>query len=215
MNNKQHFFEDQQHHALAFAEVVSSSLEHFSAQCWDWDKQPSFGSLVTVRMQHLTLFGCVTQVTTGSLDPMRVPTAYKKTEEQLRAEQPQIFEFLTTHFEAQIVGYIQHQQPHEILYMLPPLPSKIHAFVTACSPAMGAHFYAKNDYLHLLFAFQAKLINLDELLLAILAKQVQQGVLTKELFNAFCQTYAMLNGNDYRRTKLLLQRAANFIQGIF
>lgn len=214
MNTKPHFFDDQQHHAPAFAEVINSSLEHFTAQCWDWDKQPRFGSLVAVQTQKLILFGCVTQVTTGSLDPIRIPTAYKKTEEQLRAEQPQIFEFLTTNFDALIVGYMYLENPDQVSYMVPPFPSKIHAFVTMCAPSMAKHFFTSTDYLHVLFAAQSKLISLDELLLAVLQQQVQLGVLTKDIFHTFCQTYSLLNGNDYRRTKLLLQRAATIIQAV-
>lgn len=212
MNSSTHSFNDQQNQS-AFAEVVASSLETFTAQCWEWDIQPRFGSLVYVNVQDLIIFGCVTQVKTGSLDPIRTPVAYKKTEEALRAEQPQIFEFLTTTFDAQVVGYAQGDLAAigKILYMLPPYPSKIHAFVTVCPPEMTAHFFSDTSFLHLLFAFQANILNLDELLLSVIQQQSQAGFLNKEVFNNFCQTFSLLNGNDYRRTKLFLQRVAQVI----
>ncbi len=212
MNNKTHSFETQS--KKAFAEVVASSLEIFTAQCWEWDHQPRFGSLVCVRVQDLIIFGCVMQVRTGSLDPIRTPVAYKKTEEELRSEQPQIFEFLTTTFDAQVLGYLQVDQEIEqkIFYMLPPYPSKIHAFVQDCTVDLSDQFFSDTSFLHLLFAFQSKILNLDELLLSIIQQQSSAGALSKESFNNFCQTFSLLNGNDYRRTKLFLQRVAQVVR---
>ena len=78
----------------AFAEVIESSLGVFTAQCWQWDYFPEFGSLVQVKSGGDRILGVVIQVQTGSMDPMRYPFPYQKTEDELRKEQPQIFEFL-------------------------------------------------------------------------------------------------------------------------
>ena len=80
----------------AFSEVIDSSLHGFTAQSWQWDDFPAFGQLVTVQSGTRTLFGIVYQVHTGSMDPVRYPFPYQKTEAELLAEQPQIFEFLKT-----------------------------------------------------------------------------------------------------------------------
>src|SRR6478609_5317855 len=89
----------------AFAEVIESSLQGFTAQCWQWDNSPTFGSMVTIAGKKRTLFGLVHQMHTGSTDPVRYPFAYQKTEEELLREQPQIFAFLKTSFMCLIIGY--------------------------------------------------------------------------------------------------------------
>jgi hypothetical protein len=61
-----------------FAEVVESSLQSFTAQTWQWDNFPAFGSLVCVQGKQRTLFGIVYQVQTGSMDPSRYPFPYQK-----------------------------------------------------------------------------------------------------------------------------------------
>ena len=66
--NKPHFF----------AEVTESSLQTFTAQSWEWDYFPAFGSLVTVQTINRTVLGIVYAIQTGSSDPHRSPFTYKK-----------------------------------------------------------------------------------------------------------------------------------------
>ena len=72
---------------------------------------------------------CSTCVRTR-LNPNRRATAYGLTEQQLREEQPQIFELLKTEFEAVIIGYGDDKGPQQVL---PPQPPGIHSFVFPCS----------------------------------------------------------------------------------
>ena len=91
-----------------FAEVIESHLDHYTAQCWQWDNFPQFGNLVCVEEEARKILGVVTTIATGSIDPTRTPYPYQKTEVELRAEQPQIFEFLRTIFTVTIVGSYTH-----------------------------------------------------------------------------------------------------------
>lgn len=189
----------------AFAEVMESSLQTFVAQCWDWDKMPQFGSLVTVEDGKRTIFALVYQIQTGSMDPVRYPFPYKKTHQELLAEQPQIFEFLKTTFSCIALGY---SEKSHIYHLMPPEPPKIHNFVCLATGEHYREFMAKNAYLPLIFAFSGAIGNIDELLLAILKNQaVFEGGLKPEKMADFIETYSMLTGNDYRRLKLFLQRA--------
>ncbi|QQR49727.1 hypothetical protein IPF37_02690 [bacterium] len=194
-----------------FAEVIQSNLETFTAQCWSWNFFPNFGSLVQVESNEHIILGCVVQIQTGSMDPMRYPFPYQKTEEELLSQQPQIFEFLKTTFDVQILGYTLKATPEKVLYMLPPKPSKIHAFVKECAPALSAQFLSNPIFLPMLFSFQHKISNLDELLLAILHNLSAQKKLTQKVFHEFCQTFSLLSGNDYRRLKLFLKRVEHII----
>ena len=186
-----------------FAEVVETSLERFTAHCWQWDTFPHFGSLVHIEEANLNIIGCVTHITTGSLEPNRYPFPYQKTEEELKAEQPQIFEFLKTTFTVTIVGY---QENETMYYLLPPQPAKIHSFVSSAPHATIASFFAQPNFLYLLFAFSQHIPNVDELLLTLIKELASLQIMSKQLLDSYLQTFSLLTGNDYRRLKLFLQR---------
>lgn len=191
-----------------FAEVIQSSLDEWIAQSWEWDNFPQFGSIVTIKNKKRKVFGVVYSIQTGSLDPIHSPVAYKKTEEELMAEQPQIFEFLKTTFSCLTIGY---EEQGETFYQLAPEPPKIHSFVSKVDELSAKSFFQNNMYLHPLFGYANKIGNLDELLLAILKFKTSIMTLTPEKINDFTQTFSLLTGNDYRRLKLFLQRAQSII----
>jgi hypothetical protein len=190
---------------ICFAEVVESNLHSFTAQCWKWDNFARYGSLVQVESDGNDILGCVTQVQTGSIDPARYPFTYQKTEQELLNEQPQIFEFLRTVFNVQILGYVDKKQ-NKICYLLPSTPCKIHSFVKECSCDVIQKFFKEPLYLHVLFSSPNQNSNPDELLLAILNGLAYEKILTQTLLDDFCQTFSLLTGNDYRRLKLFLKR---------
>ena len=198
MNNNKHYF----------AEIVQSSLQEWVAQTWQWDNFPKFGSIVTIENKQRIVFGIVHQVQTGSLDPIHTPVAYKKTEAELKAEQPQIFEFLKTTFSCLTIGY---QENSKIFYQLAPEPPKIHAFVGHIDKELTKKFFLSEQYLHLLFGYANRIGNIDELLLAILKFKASIINLNSEKISNFVKTFSLLTGNDYRRLKLFLQRVEQTI----
>ncbi len=193
----------------AFAEVIESSLQTFTGQCWQWNKTPEFGSLVIIENKNRTLFGIVYQMQTGSMDPARYPFPYQKTYEELLAEQPQIFEFLKTTLSCLNVGY---QEKSKLLYLLPPEPVSIHAFIRPATHEESKIFFANNRYLHLIFGAGAQIPCLDELLLTLLKQQAQLKSLKDAHLHDFVATFSLLCGNDYRRLKLFLQRAESILK---
>lgn len=194
----------------AFAEVVASSLQTVTAQCWDWRTAPRFGSIVEIKTKETTLLCAVYDTKTGTLDGNRQPFAYQKTEEELLREQPQIFAFLTTTFSCLVLGYTEGGA---IKYQWAPKPAAIHAFVTPASAAICAELFTSERYLHLIFNAGSVIPTTDELLLAVLSEQAAQGLLPKERLFTYLETFSLLTGNDYRRLKLFLQRAV-FLQQI-
>jgi hypothetical protein len=186
----------------AFSEVIESSLQTWTGQSWSWDTFPTFGSLNTIITPQRTWFGLVYQVNTGSTDPGRTPFAYQKTEKELLAEQPQIFEFLKTTFSCLALGFMEKEH---ILYQVPPEPPKIHAFIHKSSGQLSKQFFASSAYLPLLFASE-QIKNKDELLLAMLAEQKRLGILTEEKLYTIITTISLLTGNDYRRIKIFSGR---------
>jgi len=193
-----------------FAEVIESSLYGFLAQSWDANTLPLFGSLMAIRTPERLLFGVVHQIQTGSMDPGRHPFAYQKTHEELRKEQPQIFEFLKTTFACLIIGHKNNMG--KISYLLAPEPAKIHTFVYPLSLEINKQFFMRTQYMHALFGLANQVFNLDELLLAMLTHQASLGILSQEQLIDFTTTFSLLTGNDYRRLKLFLQRLEPILQ---
>jgi len=186
-----------------FAEIIESSLTIWTAQSWEWNIFPVYGSLVYINAKDHILYGIVHHIQTGSMDPTRSPFPYKKTEEELLQEQPQIFEFLKTSFNCLTVGY---QEKNAIHYTLAPTPPQIHAFVHNATPAMYTEFFNSPHFLHVLFNSSGAINAVDELLLALLQQQANQNLLKQEQLQKFIQLFSLLTGNDYRRLKLFLSR---------
>lgn len=190
-------------HNNHFAEVIESSYTGFLAQSWAWDSVPRFGSLVTVEQGAHTLIAIVYQAHTGSMEAGRFPFAYQKTEQELRDQQPQIFEFLKTTFYCLTLGYLRGIQ---LACMTAPEPPKIHAFVQPADKKISKRVLQTADYLPMLFGATALSSNLDELLLALLDQQKELELLDTAAIHQFMRAYALLANNEYRRIKLFLQR---------
>jgi len=197
-----------EHTSKAFSEIIESSLHCFTAQCWQWDDFPVFGQLVTIQSGTQTIFGLVHQIQTGSMDPVRYPFPYQKTEEELLKEQPQIFEFLKTTVSCITIGYQHHGK---IVYLLPTKPPKIHAFVFHTDRDLSKQFFSDLGYLHLLFGNSGQIINVDELLLALIRQHAELGIMGQEKIRQFVDKFSLLTGNDYRRLKLFLQRVEGVV----
>lgn len=193
-----------------FAEIIQSSLQTFTAQSWQWDYFPSFGSLVIVQAKNRTLFGIVYAIETGSSDPHRSPFTYKKTEEELKAEQPHIFEFMQTSFSCLSVGFIEK---NHFFYQMPPKPPKMHAFVTHATNTETARFFNSCAYLHLIFSAHF-ITSIDELLLSLLRTQAELKLLTDNSCIEFIETIQLISGDDYRRLKILMHRAESILSNI-
>ncbi len=186
-----------------FAEVVKSSLHHFTAQSWHWDTFATYGSLVVVEQGLSQYVGLVSEVQTGSMDPTRYPFPFQKSETELKKEQPQIFEFLRTTFTCLLIGYVHKGNIH---YAAIPQPPKMHAFVQPIMDEARDRFLSDSSYLHRIFSVSNLVPNLDDLLLALLAEQKRHKPLSSQSMQSFMQNYWLLTGNDYRRLKLFVQQ---------
>ena len=124
-------------------EVIESSTTELIAEACQLHGAPSFGRFVRVESES-PVIAIVFNVFTHSIEPNRRPTAYGKTEAELRLEQPQIFELLRTEFQALVVGYRDEHGPVPIL---PPQPARIHSFVYLCEDEEVAEFTRSDEYL--------------------------------------------------------------------
>lgn len=190
-----------------FAEIIESDLSQWTGQCWKWDNAPDFGSLVTTKQKNITLYGVVHAIKTGSNDPMRTPMAYQKTEEELLRDQPQIFEFLQTTFQAITIGYQKHDEPGDkFYYHLPAQPPKIHAFIACPSTQQYQDFFLNDQFLHLLFNASSQINNLDELLICIIKNLHEKRLLSRSKLTDLIETISILCKHDYHKLKTFLHR---------
>jgi len=64
----------------------------------------------------------------------------------------------------------------------------------------------------LLFGNSGQIINVDELLLALIRQHAELGIMGQEKIKQFVDKFSLLTGNDYRRLKLFLQRVEGVVQ---
>ncbi len=187
--------------AQYIAEVIESSTTEFTAQARELHGSPPFGAFVKVGVSP-TNIAMICDISTGSIELNRRPVAYGKTEEELREEQPQIFELLRTEMKAIIVGYIDESGMRQLL---PPQPPKLHSFVYTCSSEEIRQFTGRFDYFRTLVGIGGTLS--DELLIAA----IQQTCRCQEASARSCvicagKELSRVFRDDYDRLESILRR---------
>ena len=183
-------------------EVVEASTTALVAQASQLNCAPAFGSYVEVRSER-RIFGIVFNASTQSIEPNRRPTAYGKTEEQLRLEQPQIFELLRTHFQVLVIGYVEGGKA---VHTLPPQPARIHSFVHACDDDAVREFTADGEYLRSIL--DAPGLPTDDLIIASLRHALNARG-RSDYLERMGKDLARLLCNDYNRLTSLIRRLSS------
>jgi len=141
-------------------EVIESSTSRFLAESRELNGAPPFGTFVRAASGG-GVYGLVYEVSTHSIEPNRRPTAYGRTEHELRMEQPQIFELLRTEFEAMTLGY---GEAPALRQGLPPQPPGIHSFVYPCTETEAKELTRGPDFLRAILS--APRVPADDLVIA-------------------------------------------------
>lgn len=183
-------------------EIVESSTTEMVAEACTLHGAPSFGRFVRVESE-VRVVGIVFNVFTHSIEPSRRPTAYGKTEDELRLEQPQIFELLRTEFQALVIGYADETGAVPIL---PPQPARIHSFVFECSDDEVRAFTQTDDYLRSIL--NTTKIPTDELIVATLRHALRAHGHEREYLVRMGKELSRLLRDDYDRLSAVLRRIA-------
>jgi hypothetical protein len=183
------------------AEVIESSTTEFAAQARDLHGSPPFGTFIKSGTSP-TSFAMIYSISTGNSDPNRRPIAYGKTEEQLRKEQPQIFELLRTEIRAKIIGY---RDEYGIQQLLPPQPPNLHSFVFTCTAEEVQAFTQRFEYLRTLLGIGGTLS--DELLIAAIQQTCRcQAQSSRSCLIRAGKELSRLLRDDYDRLESILRR---------
>jgi hypothetical protein len=185
------------------AEVIESSTTEFTAQTRELHGAPPFGAFVKVGAP-VTIMAMVYDISTGSAELNRRPVAYGKTEEELRLEQPQIFELLRTEIRALIVGY---REPRGVKQITPPQPPRLHSFVNICAEAEVQEFTCGFDYFRTITGVGGILA--DELLITAIQQTCQvHGNLAHQFLIRSGKELARLLRDDYDRLESIFRRVS-------
>ncbi len=190
------------------AEVIASSTRSIEAEVYEGAPDIAFGSWVEIAGPGGTrLFGLVSHVAIGSLDPSRRIRAYGLTPEELASERPHVPGLIVTTLYAQLLC---HAQGDQVRQTLPPFPAPIHHPVRLARPddvrSLGAPF----DYLRTLALTPDPNVPVDELLVAALRAQADVYSLQRDkeaILVAAAQTLSRLLRDDHERLGSILRRA--------
>lgn len=195
---------------MYFAEVITSSTRAFEAEVYREAESPAFGSWVRVRhASGVELFGLVSHVEIGSVEPNRRAVAFGKTPDELRREMPQVLELLRTTFRAQVLAY--RDTRGTLRQTLPPHPPGIHDFVAACTAEDICGLHRPFDYLRTLARNPDPAVPVDELLVAVLQQLYQAydgGPDGTEALVEAGRVLSRLLHDDHERLQSILRRAS-------
>jgi hypothetical protein len=183
-------------------EVVESSTTEIVAEACDLHGAPSFGRFIRVG-SGVEVVGIVFNVFTHSIEPSRRPVAYGKTEDELRLEQPQIFELLRTEFQALVIGY---RDETGAVPILPPQPARIHSFVHLCDDEDVRRFTRTDDFMRSILSTSS--VPTDELLVATLRYVLKAHDHDRQFLVRMGKELSRLLSDDYDRLSAIIRRIA-------
>jgi hypothetical protein len=191
-------------------EVIASATTHFMAQALrdpdrglSMPKAPPFGSFVRAHLEDdaLDVYGVVFHVETTSIDAAHRPLALNLSRQELREQQPQIFELLRTDFSLVVTGY---KQDGKVRAGLPPTPPLVHDFVYACDEGEVVALTERLDFLRTLLTFaQAPT---DELVAACLRNAYRARGEDRTFLLGAGRNLSTLLRNDYDRLTAIVGR---------
>ena len=190
----------------ATAEIIEADTRAFTAEVYNDQEAPDFGSWVEVEHSDTghTLYGLVSHVEMSSYEPGRRPRAFGQSREDLQRERPQVMELLRTTFRAQVLAY---REGETVRQTLPPRPPSIHDFVYCCAPeavrTLGDHY----DFLRTLVQDPDPAVPTDDLLVAVLRQvRAAYGSAGEDELVTAGRTLSRLLDDDHERLQSILRR---------
>lgn len=184
-------------------EVIEASTTRIKAQREELEGPPAFGSFVKVPSgPSVTSYAVVYNVYETSVDPSRRPLALGLTEEELKSQQPQIFEMLRLEFEAAIVGF--KDQAGCVNAYLPPWPPRIHSFVESCTPDEIVSLTEDLEFIRSINSLPG--LPTDELIAAAVRIAYQNRDCDRSFLVRAGREIAIMLKDEYERARSILRR---------
>ncbi len=181
-------------------EVVESSSRGFIARSPRVGESPAFGTFVRTDSDY-PVYGLVYEIITGSKEPGRKPTTYDMSIDELRREQPQIFELLKTEFHVLTLAY---RDECKARFTLSPIPPTIHSFVYECTDEEKVELSSEDFFLRSIIS--SPNIPIDDLIVSSLYNA--QGVRKDDVHYMvrMGKSLSRFFRDDYERLSSILRR---------
>ena len=183
-------------------EIVEASTTRLRAVAPQTFEGPALGSFVKTSDGARTTFCVVAHVEHVSIDPSRRAIPLGKIWDELRREQPQVLELLTTEFEAFCVAFAD--EDGTLCAYLPPVPPRVHDFVEACEREEIVELTADLSFIRTLGASGTPIVN-ELIAAAIRSAAVHHGDERTYLIRAGREV-ADLFRQDYELASSIIRR---------
>jgi hypothetical protein len=194
-------------------EIVAVSTGEFTAQSYELNDSPAYGSLVCVgkasasppKLRH---FGVCYHVRTSSIEAGRHAVAWGRDEDddaEIYRRQPQLSQVLQTTWDCLLVGY--RSPDGAIAQRIPASPPRMHSFVYAATPDDVRAFHRDLGYLR--FVLRSAVPGVEDLLAACIRHAYECGGRDEALLLAAGRAVARLLAGDHARLMSVLDLLAS------
>jgi hypothetical protein len=188
-------------------EVIEASTASFTAQAYQTNEAPPFGSFVWVEDGTRRIVGAVCHAVTGPLDAGRRLVARGHdglTRDEIFREHPELPLLLRTVFTVRVLGSVEDGV---VLHRVPPRPAPLHEPVRTCGMADIAAFTRNPAYLATLLSPGPE-VPAEELAAAVVRHAAQAHGDQRGYLVAAGRELARLMGGDPARLMSVLTRMA-------
>jgi hypothetical protein len=181
-------------------EIVESGTKGFIARSPRVGYAPPFGSFVRTD-SGFPVYGLVYEIITGSREPGRKTDAYDMSIDELKREQPQIFELLKTEFHVLTLGYLDGGK---IRFSLSPFPPPIHSFVYECTDREKEALSSEDFFLRAIIS--SPNVPADDLIISSLLSAQRARKDDKDFMVRMGKSLSRFLKDDYERLASILRR---------
>ena len=193
------------------AEVIASNTRSFKAELAKTQEVPALGTwLQCSSNEGQWIFGVVSLVEQGSVEPNRQPVALGRTRDELQKEFPHISELLRTVITVQVLAYTGPEGM--IVQGLPAQPARLHDFVHLCERETLIKLGAPYDFLRILIGYAEPSTPVDDMLVNILKQLQTCHAQSSEGYKHVVQAGRALGRllrDDHERLQSILRRVSN------
>lgn len=186
-------------------EIVAVATTTFTAQSYELNRAPAFGSLLRVPVPDApTYYALCYGSQTGSIEPGRHAVAWGRFEDDeadIYRRQPQLGQVLRTTFDALLVGYANGAGT--AVQRVPAMPPRLHALVYEATPAEVAAFNVDLTYLR--FVLRTPLPNADDFIAATIAHAHRAAGGERDFLVGAARTVARLLEPEHERVMNILE----------
>jgi len=189
---------------MRIGEIIATESTALVAQSYTLNRPPALGTLVEVAAhEELTIYGIVSQTSTGGIDPSRLPlrrSTDTSSDQDVYRHHPELSHTLRTEFRALLVGWSTGQGVRQ---SLPPAPPPLHYTVRACTPETVTEFTENAYYLRLLLQGSDPVAP-EQLIIASLREAYQARGEDRTWLREAARELARLLRNDHERLMTVL-----------